>query len=168
MFRKLIFYTRTLLSDAIKVIKGFFSLAGHTFSKESIPLSLSLFLSNTFKTKVGEPCSYKLEVVNHCSTPQWVRILINIYRHGSWNKGYGHFGYFEKRVFLQAFNSQRVDVIHNWEELAVFLIDNVTFEPDNSWRGHIAAEGKFTIDAVLYDDKGGFIEQLILIQEIIP
>jgi hypothetical protein len=155
-----------IFRDAGKVVKGLFSIFWYGISKDKISVSLSVFRTNSQVVKQGDNCTYEIGICNISKHSITVKFLFDIYLKENPVHPNGHYGYFEKSIFVQAHKSQDFRIIYDWKDYAVIDIDDITLEPDVFWCGECESKGKFIVRALLLDEKGETFDELTLVQNL--
>jgi hypothetical protein len=106
-------------------------------------VSLSQFNTSSPETRPGKECLYEATIANNTASSLWIRLLFNIYLSSNPVHPEGHYAYYEKRIFVQAHEDQRVKITYDWNDHAIFEIDGIQFNPDNAWSGSCNNKGKY-------------------------
>ena len=156
----------SVLRDAGNVISGFFAILWYSISKDKIKLSLSLFTTTSPVVRQGRHCPYNISICNVSEQNAWVRLIIDIYLKENPVHPEGHYGCFEKAIFMRAHQSLSLRIIYDWDEYASIYIDDVSFEPDVFWSGDCQFKGKYLVKALLLDKTGEAFSELSLVQNL--
>ena len=78
----------------------------------------------------------------------------------------GHYGYFEKAIFVMAHQNQSLGIIYDWKDDASIDIDDVFFKPDVFWSGDCQSKGKYLVKTLLLDKTGEAFSELSLVQNL--
>lgn len=152
--------------DAYKVIKGFFAILRYGISKDKVCIGLALFTTESQDAKVGHNSIYTIDICNASRQRIWVKLLFDIHLKKNSCHPEGHYGYFEKAIFVRAHGNQNLRIIYDWKDYVVIDIDDVSFEPDVFWLGDFESNGKYFVKALLLDEKGKAFDELTLIQNL--
>lgn len=155
-----------LLADIRKIVCGFFWCIYDAWKREFIYCSLSLFRSNTSIVSKGKLTRYELVILNADSRPLWATIFIDIYWKQDPSHPAGHYGYFEKKLFLKTGAAQTIIAKYDWQSHAVLEMEGMEILPDTIWTGACDKEGWYRIQAILFDESHNPIEQLSICQEL--
>ena len=158
--------TKGVFIDAYKVVKGFFAILRYGISKDKICLSLSHFSTASQVVNPGHNCAYTVGICNTSKQNTWVKLLFDIYLKENSVHPEGHYGYFEKAIFVRAHESQTFCIIYDWKNGAIIDIDDVSFEADVFWCGDCESKGKYVVKALLLDEKGEAFDELTLVQNL--
>jgi hypothetical protein len=167
MFRQILGYTGTVIGDIKRLLSGAFNLTWYLLSKDKVTVSLSQFNTASPETRPGKECLYEATIANNTASSLWVRLLFDIYLSSNPVHPEGHYAYYEKRIFVQAHEDQRVKITYDWNDQAIFEIDGIQFHPGNAWRGSCSSKDKYLINAVLLDEDGNTYEKLTLVQGLL-
>lgn len=151
-------------SDAYKVFNGLISIFRHAISKDKVCLGIALFSALSQKVKLGDNSIYDLTICNASKQSTWVRLIIDIYLHDNCVHPEGHYGYFEKAIFLRTHETQRLHIIYNWKDCASIEIDEIPFKPDVFWYGNGELKGKYLVKALLLDRNKDAYDERTLVQ----
>jgi hypothetical protein len=152
--------------DAYKVIKGFFAILRHGIFKDKICLGLSLFSTTSQVVNPGYNCAYTVGICNTSKQNTWVKLLFDIFLKENSVHPEGHYGFFEKAIFVRAHENQNLRIIYDWKAYVVIDIDGVSFEPDVLWSGDCESKGKYFVKALLFDEDGEAVDELTLVQNL--
>lgn len=161
-------YGKMVLRDLGKMAKGCVALVRYAFTKDNISVCLSLFSAESAEAKSGVPNEYEVLLMNNGDRSLVVKLLIDVYLRTNPVHPDGHHGYFEKMIFLSPHKMHPVMFVHDWISRSSFKLEDVSFEPDNGWRGDCRAPGVYSLSAVLLGSEGKPLDRLMLIQELKP
>jgi len=155
-----------LSADIGKIVYGFFLSIRSAWKRECIYSSLSLLTSDTSIVSKGQLTRYELVILNVDSRPLWATILIDIYWKQNPSHSAGHYGYFEKKLFLRSNAAQTIIAKYDWQSHAVLEMEGMEIPPDTIWTGACSREGWYRIQAILLDERRNPIEKLSISQEL--
>lgn len=164
MLKKIIFF----LIDVWKVFRGFCSIIRYIIFKERITASLSSFSAeegyvNFYKTNI-----YKIKFLNNACEPKWFDLVIDIYYKDNPVHPEGHYAYFSKKVFAGKLESKTMLFSYDWQNNALFFIDNISLPPDNQWIGNCTKQGFYHVKIILKNMSNNFIvDELFITQEMV-
>lgn len=154
------------LDDLDKALQGFLALVEHFKASEPVTLSLSQFLAESASVRKGRTAAYQVKLVNNSKEHLWLGLLVDIYLKENPIHPEGHHGYFSKEILVPSRSSQEVAFHYNWRELAVFVIDGISFPPDSTWFGPCSMPASYLVRAQLYSEGGDLVEELPLLQRL--
>jgi hypothetical protein len=157
---------RIVIHDTKLIFSKLPNLVRYARDIDSISSSISIFSAETNKVKFGEIQKYHLIILNNTNTNEFYKLVIDIYFKDNPVHPQGHYTFFEKNILLPPKSNEAIKLYFNWNQTAVFIVQDVPLVPDSFWRGDCKLPGRYYVRALLYNTKHDLVEELFLVQEL--